>query len=1499
MPAHDRSTPRRKSLLRVVLGRKLLFARLGRRRRWLIRLLVALPLGLVLLWVLVARSPLTGMLLMGPLSSATNLDIRADLVVIRADGRLVASDADVRIPGVPGPAGLLMHVDSLEADVDWWATLSGKPTVREVRLVEPMLRVSQSVADGSLNVGSIVLPKDEVSDGAIRLPTIVATSGAVELGEHRGESYTLLKRISVEGVLAPVRTDQGTPGYTVRMHQLPAWPRTGPAAADDARDGGFRIEGMIDPDGGVRLVLNDFSLDEWADPTIPTRIRELAKELDLRGEVDRATLTYSKADGVAAELTLDDVAVKLPIEAQVEGPPAPTPRYMRMHSVDGVIRFTSGGAAAKLNGLVEDLPYQVTLTYDGLSAEAPFTLEFVSRGFKVQENPQLLPYAPGTVRRRLAQFSSPTMTMNTRVVVKRGAPVDGQPGLVTLDGTIEVANGAAAYEKFPYPVVDLEGVIKFNNEQIDIVRVTGRSESGATVEATGRIWPPGPGAEAELDITIRNAPLDETMERAFTGKRRKILTALFSQERYAELVDRGLVLDSRREAELRAELGREEQTLAKMGEADGGRSAAMARIAGIRRALAVPRFEVGGMADVQVHLHRPRGEDVEWENTIDIRLRRAHLVPEHFPLPIVAKDVRILVENDHAEVRGGTYRGLTGGEAVIEADALLEDASGRKIPVRPDVRIVAQGVPGDELLINAIPGTDGEDGESFSTRRMLRDLKISGTVGGTAHILPRGETDLGFDIDVRLNDLTASPADPAGHERVRLSNLDGSLQISEERLTMDLAADAAPPGGGAPSSAARIAGSLAVRFPDKDAGRGADLDGSFRSEAFDVALPIEDVVRTISAAAGEQIASLRATYRPEGVGNAQAALALRDGELSDLRIAAERLRGAALDLFGGRVALGPAAGRLVAVVEPDAAVTFEALGAPLTFDGLPAGRTELSGQWAIPRGTEPAPREGMLPLTIELSDGRFESALVRNILAERLSRDAFAEYQSYRPRGDFDATIVIEPPPADPTLPPRPAHGQVRPRTLALDARGTRVEFGSVEGTVEFEGDTGVLRQLTARAPHWSATLEGAWHGEENATVLRTKLDLQAASLTTDLRAMLPAELDAVLDGLAFGVAGPLRLQDGMLAITRSPDPARRGAEFSGVLSYQDAGLDVGVLITEASGRAGLVYEQHGDEPASYRIDVAADTLAAADVSASDARASVRSGTRRGEVLVTSLTADVHGGRFAGQARSVVGPDGRRDYLVEARLSGVSYRPLLDDLPPAPGQPPVPPVSREIAAEMALAKLDAELTLAGLAGVPESRRGRGSIHVAGGRVLHLPLAMRLVEVSNLQLPANDPLDYASADFYIDGVTAIFDEIGIFSDAVSIVGYGTMTWPEKVLDLRFDSSSARRIPILSDLVEGIRNELVTTSVTGRLGEHEVRLVQFPGARRILGRAVGAREDEQARRLEQIGRLAQEGRGRTARPVEGIRPTPDPGQPKELKPSNARNTSSPTGSSSTRP
>jgi hypothetical protein len=180
--------------------------------------------------------------------------------------------------------------------------------------------------------------------------------------------------------------------------------------------------------------------------------------------------------------------------------------------------------------------------------------------------------------------------------------------------------------------------------------------------------------------------------------------------------------------------------------------------------------------------------------------------------------------------------------------------------------------------------------------------------------------------------------------------------------------------------------------------------------------------------------------------------------------------------------------------------------------------------------------------------------------------------------------------------------------------------------------------------------------------------------------------------------------------------------------------------------------------------------------------------------------------------------------------------------------------------------VDAGLRLTGVAGRLETRRGRGMIQVGGGEdteVLRLPLLLPLIQVSNLQIPQNDRLDFGEAVFFMEGDHVVFERVGVFAESVEIFGFGQMDLPGMNLDLRFNSRATNRLPLVSKVIENFRNELITTKVVGTVAEPQVSVVQFARTRRILSAATGRDLSAEEQRMLEIERLSRESAQRERR------------------------------------
>lgn len=1473
---------------RFFLWRTLVLGKARRRWRWLVRVVAAAVIIFIAAVILLTHSPLTKYLIIPRLEAACGMKIEADSIHIRRTGELIIDNARVSIPGVPGEAGKFLRIARVQAGVDWRSMLSGTPRVTSVNIIDPVMIVSQSTTDGSLNIGSVPIPAS--GGGNMAMPGITLSNLGLEIGEHDRLSYRALKRIQMDGAVTPVADARGA--FDVHLQETTAKSR-----ARSATQPGFNLDGRVTQDQ-IELTLVNFSLSDWPASTMPSSIREISEKLAVTGQVPSTHFTYTRKEGSTARMELRNVAMNLPVEPETMGPPAqtgdqiPAPRWMRMSGVDGSITFARNSVTVKVGGLIEDLPYRVSLRYDGVDENSAFNLDFVSEDFPLDKNPGLLVYAPPMVKYYLREvFLRPTGIVTTNVNVKRGPPVPAQgdqpaqPGPITVSGSLDFHDGSAAYEGFPYEFQQMAGRFEFDNDQIKIIRVAGTSPTGAKLLAKGRIAPLDETSEVRISIDVSDAQIDEALQSAFGQERSRVITALFNEVKHKELLDAGLIRTPQQSEDETREL----ETLLGGPPLD---SAGEARVAVLQARRKVPVFAFRGSANVSIDILSPRGENAPYLTSVDIRLPSVGLIPEKFPYPIVASDVMVEVRNTQGRLSWGNFKGVNGGRADIDANFKVPGKLDVDAQVRPDIDIQLSDLPLDEFIVHALPGP-----VDSPVKRIMTQLGLTGAGSGTVRIAPRsdkGDSDLGFDADIDITAAEARPGTFKGSSTVAVAGITGHFETSETKLFLDLdGVPVLPPPEqtmGPPLPLAkgeRVGGTLTVHvrgeFPPTSAGKPANYFVASTCPNFDLASPFESVVGVFSETAGDAVVRARRDYDPGGFVDVRTTVEAESGKEVQLNVDLTSGRSLAANLLGGTLVIPESSGTvsLFTGTAPEGGSTtqarFDAVSGTTLFSGQASGIVSIDGTFPLGRVASTASS-----LEVTLLDARFESSLTRGILEQRLGADAMSFYRRVDPSGQFDATILVRPQ-AEGGL---TAQGTIEPRTLALRIGDKPVEFATVGGAIEFEPGSGVLRQLTLEAPEWSARADGGWTlSPDGAVTFRSALTARGNKLSDDLRAVLPPELGSLFDDLKLKLSGPFRLSDATLDLMRSGGELgpKSAAQFSGRLDFTDAALEAGVPISDMNGALLVRFDNSRGLP-DFRLDLKADRFEVAGITLEDGRAVVQSAKEPGHIRIPEASGACHGGRFS--VRADVEPAGTeeggpRRFSADFHFAGVRFssllRELIDSVKPFVG-PPAPPEADPLAEsgpapaklpakdEFSRGLMDGELTIEGIVGDSASRRGRGLARVSGGRVLNLPVVTAFIEATNLQFPFNSSLDFAQARFFIEGGLITFEDLSVQSRAIELVGRGTMTWPERWLDLTFISRAARPIPIISDIIQGIRNQLIVTSVTGKLGEHVMSL-QTPGPTRML-EGSGGRESRQSRERADVERAAAAERERIRRRGHGI-------------------------------
>jgi len=1456
-----------------------------RRRRgvwwWSSRLGALCVVLIAVALVLVSQTGVLTGLVVPAIERETGLTVTSARVTLDPGGRVVLEDAVMRAPGIDGLGGELIRMERAEIEFAWPALLRGSVAISRVHLIGPILRVSQDTETGGLNLASLDLGAG--SGGAIETPPILIDRGVLELGEHDDGAYTRLERLSVAGELAaPDMDGVARLNIAARKTTPGASASTGAMRPDISITGTLSAEGLVARMGGL-------TLEDWPASIVPSPMRARYAALALEGDTGDATFTMGPDGRINATLELERVALDLPIDpaagelGQVEP--------LRMTNTSGTLTFGAETFHADLRGEVDRLEYSVDFDSGGYVIDAPFTASIGTR-VHIDDTFRGLRFVPDSITDVLDRFSGVSMDVDARIELSRDA--EGAP--MRVEGSAVIANGTATYKEFPYRVEELSSRVRFTQDTVSLERIRAKGPTGATLLASGRFEGFGDDSRVELSIDGAAMPIDEALLGALGPNERQLVETLFARAEHEELVRRGLILDPHTHASLVRERGRLAARLRALAElpSDGGgeREGVAARIREIDQRLRTPVFDFGGEISLAVRITRDpsRPEEDRWVTDVDAVLNRAGIVPRQFPLPIIARRVELKVREGLVTLSGGRYAGLGGGWARVEA-RVERNENGRAAP--PTIEIEAGDIPIDQRLISAIPGADESDTRGASLGRILDRLRLSGVVACDADIGPRSDGSLGYDIEASVLEGTARPLTPVADPDSDASRLAigvefGTIYVTESSVVVSLDGLVRADGIDASPSEISLLTQITLDPPAPESpapdmfgppAPGPALLVRVRSDALDLTLPIEDALEAVSPGLGVTLRERRRDAEPEGVVAFRALLEGRVGSPLDTDLRLDRIEDLGFTVGAQRYDIAHMEGLARVRVALRTGAELSGFRVPVSIDGEHAGTLEADGALPIARGGELLELRNEPPLRVAIRDGRLDASGVRAAIARVGSGRARAFLDDYGVGGRFDLSAEITPPDqirlvaserGTYTLPDLTLEGVFEPRRVSLDRAGSTLAFDDIRGRVVFTPRGGRIERIEARSGDaTSVGVDGIWRTTaERGTTIDLTMHAHTKAVGGSVRAAIPGPVLGVMDRLDLRVGSSTDLE--RLRV-RADGVGTREARFDieGDAIFRGVSLRLGVDITDMDTRAAFRVRARPGQRARYTVELDADRLRADTLRMHNARVEIRDDPEvAGGVHVPEFRAGMHGGIVSGSAWAGPGSGGEPRIAADIRASGVRAAPVFDDLGlPAGGLmgPPPPPGSDahwswNVNQDLSRGAMTASMSLSGPVDDPDRWIGRGTARIRGGSVVDMPGLINLIEASNLALPSGASLDLADADLYLDGSVMAFERLSISSSNIEIFGYGTLDWTSRSVDLRFRSRSIEPIPIVSDMLEGIRDELITTRVSGAFGSIDYQAEQFGTTKRLIDAMLGRPETEQQRRLREVQRRSRFGTGR---------------------------------------
>ncbi|MHC4414470.1 MAG: hypothetical protein ACYS0G_04220 [Planctomycetota bacterium] len=1430
-------------------------------RRLLRAVLLAAALTPVLvavaLWI-VTRSWFIVLLITPVVERKLGGDVDIGTAEYLGQGTLVLNDLTLRSRSLEGPAAQAVRVGRAEVAVDVRAILDGEVRIRELVLDGVLLRFSEDGRNpGVFNFKT--LDPDWSLDRRVDQPaaSVRITSAVIEVGLHVDRQYRRIGHRRVAGKMYPAIDGGGW--YDFELKELDE-NNVSLGEAGLFIDGSWNIETLEHSARIYGLVLDDQTVG-----MCPQMARLWLQRMDPKGHVSSAFVQSEQGQPFKAELVVDRMALTIPISTKEfsasyqQGRVEATASLPRMHVEKGTVRLE--GDKLTLEDLVGefrrtdgerqqlDMPYSVYFSIHDLPkldwedqhgwmeqvlAEAPFEMKLQMNDFSLDESAASAAQTvelPRQVADTLAKFNLTGWTLSTKVEMTRPAPVVGDDGQrvaqpIQTVGKAYISDASGAFGAFPYPLEDVDAFVEFDNEQVTLHYLTAKGSDNSRLRMSGTIAPPGNTAALDLTLTARQVPLDDRFRKALRGGQlatfdRMLHKASYEAIREANLLDDAAVDDARqaRRERIAALTALREEP----GPADNGpaRERLEREIGRLDTLIEAGPFELGGHVDLDLTIERPRGADQMTDITGEVSVHRAGVVYERFPYPIYVLGGTLRVETDRILIEPGEHgEGIPiassgGGRGSVTGEVrLLRDESGNR--VEPDLAAELTNDYLSDLLFAAMPltkrekaapaeaeATDSPPGAERSViASLLSGAGLSGWLNHKGTVTANDAGQPTFDFTVELFEGKSEPTDelfqtmrefglpsPRG---LKLDDVEAQLRISPEEIRLEdfsgKRGDARITGEGQVDlQSDPIQTTLTVLFND---------------------LALERYMIDLTPGGGaKRTAALWDRYQPQGTYDAK--LHYQSGgdgaARPELILWPKELR---LQIDDRPVWLICERGELR--LHPHE-VSFDDFVLRLRDGNREDGVIVLDGGYGLSEAGKGLSLQG------EWTDGQLGSPLITEALWLIGAEHHAQRYRGYDPSGTFDSTFSYESPRGDL---PRDYEFIVRPDTIGLRVNDTPV-YADLEPESELAFAPGriILRNVTGTHAGGRFFIDGA---VETMSPIDVDLDVGYVGRidSPQVRAILPAKVRSTLESLEIQAAEPVELRDAWLRVQQAEpgsSPGQWETAFAGRLHTKGASMKVGGAdITEVDGVIELLTEYSPGQAPSLDIQARAVHARVLGRQATDLEAQVILVEDGRVVAIPAMRAVVHGGVVTGEALIGLAPGS--GYQAEIDVAGVSLAGFATGAPSESGSPSGsgnPPHGETYGS----------FSVSGRRGTPESRRGRGALRVAWGRMASMPLTLRLLQLFELMPPFSGNLDFADVDFYVNGDRVVFEKLFLECPTLQLLGEGEMSYPGLELDVRFRTRGT--VPLVKDLIGGLSDQLFIVEVTGPLADPKARLVPLPG------------------------------------------------------------------------
>ena len=323
--------------------------------------------------------------------------------------------------------------------------------------------------------------------------------------------------------------------------------------------------------------------------------------------------------------------------------------------------------------------------------------------------------------------------------------------------------------------------------------------------------------------------------------------------------------------------------------------------------------------------------------------------------------------------------------------------------------------------------------------------------------------------------------------------------------------------------------------------------------------------------------------------------------------------------------------------------------------------------------------------------------------------------------------------------------------------------------------------------------------------------------LDDDLKKSIPAGLQSVLQSTQL--QGEVAFDFSKLRVwtdttpttapsntTTAASDSHTDVDFAGKFNFTNASLDPGVPLAKVNGGADLTGTVRQGKLTDISGNFDIPSLDVSERPTTGLRAQLAKRPGQDAMKLANLQAQMLGGQLAGQIDWTYPESGPSRYAMALVLHDADIKTLAGDtMPDATGL------------------LSASLSMEGNFDDPTSRRGGGDVALNGEQLYKIPLVLGLLQITSLALPITSPFNDATCKYSIDGTRVTFETIELRAKEMMVSGTGHLDFDTGRVGMSFTSKSTTtwlKVPVVNDLLQTARNELLTIHVRGTIQQPQV-------------------------------------------------------------------------------